>query len=203
MAKEELKNKTKNVKAKKTADKKKVAVKQVKKVEKETKVNTDKGLGKKIVIAVLLVILFLVLFGISESKNDNFKKSDTGEYTEKEQADLNNINVDEYLALKAGSDISVIYIARPTCSHCVNQTPRMKYIKYKYDVEINYLNTDEFDEEGNDYNKLVSSDGYFDEGFGTPTILIVQNDKILDDIAGESEVSTVVDMFKKYNLIKE
>ena len=183
----------------------KTAKKIVKEVPKEdVKKEVEKsnnGFTKKVIIAILIVVLIGILFGISESKNSSFEKPET--FTEAEQEELNSINVDDYLALKAGSDVSVIYIARPTCSHCATQTPRMKYIKYKYGVEINYLNTDEFDEEGKDYKKLESSDSYFDEGFGTPTILIVQNDKIIDDIAGESEISTVVQLFKKHNLIKK
>ena len=174
----------------------------VKEVSEKKKVSseTKKDILKKVAIALCVVILLVVLFGISEGNNEKYVQPET--FTDEEQAELNSINVDDYLKLKAGSSPSVIYIARPTCSHCVVQTPRMKYIKYKYKTEINYLNTDEFDEEGKDYEKLQNSDSYFDEGLGTPTILIVQNDEIIDDISGESEVSTVVSLLKKYDLIE-
>ncbi len=171
-------------------------------VEKKEVVATENNNTKKaIVIAILVVLLLGILFFISEKNNTAFVEPVS--FTDEEQADLKSISVNDYLNLKAGSDTSVIYIARPTCSHCVTQTPRMKYIKYKYGVEINYLNTDEFDQEGTDYEKLASSDSFFDEGFGTPTTLIVQNDKIVDSISGESEISDLVKLFKKYNLIKE
>ena len=195
----------KNTKAKTTTKKKTNVVKKVKEEVKPTKKeiskDTKKDVIKKIAIAVCVLVLLGILFGISESNNEKFVQPET--FTEEEQAELNSITVDDYLQLKAGSSPSVIYIARPTCSHCVVQTPRMKYIKYKYKTEINYLNTDEFNEEGTDYEKLASSDSYFDEGLGTPTILIVQNDKIIDDISGESEVATVVNLLKKYDLIKK
>ena len=172
-----------------------------KKPSKKPEIKENKSITKGIVIAVLIVVLFGILFFVSEKSNKSFEKPET--FTEEEQEELKNINVDQYLAIKAGTDVAVIYIARPTCSHCEVQTPRMKYVKYKYGVEVNYLNTDEFDEEGNDYQKLASSDSFFDEGFGTPTILIVQNDKIIDSIAGEANVSSVVELFKKYGLIKK
>ncbi|MGN0974095.1 MAG: thioredoxin family protein [Bacilli bacterium] len=189
---------TKKAPVKKEAEVKKIKViKEESKVEEKSKNNSTKAL----IIAILVLTLFGILFAISENKNEKFVEPET--FSEEEQAELKNITVDDYLALKAGSDVSVIYIARPTCSHCVVQTPRMKYIKYKYGVEINYLNTDEFDEEGTDYDKLVASDDFFDEGFGTPTILIVQNDKIIDSVSGESEISDVVELFKTHELIKE
>ena len=202
MAKEVTKKKTNT---KKKVETKKTVVKEepvrAKKVEVKNETSDKKVIIRNIGIACLLVALLIGLFVISEKKNEKYVQTET--FTEEEQAELNSINVDDYLKLKAGSSPAVIYIARPTCSHCVVQTPRMKYIKYKYKTEINYLNTDEFDEEGKDYEKLQSSDSYFDEGFGTPTILIVQNDKIIDDISGESEVSTVVSLLKKYDLIKK
>lgn len=190
-----------NSTAVKKAPVKKEEIKEEKVVEKKEVVTKENNTTKTIIIAILVVLLLGVLFVISEKNNTKFVQPET--FSEEEQADLNNISVNDYLSLKAGSDASVIYIARPTCSHCVTQTPRMKYIKYKYGVEINYLNTDEFDQEGTDYEKLASSDSFFDEGFGTPTTLIVQNDKIVDSVAGESEISNLVSLFKKYNLIKE
>lgn len=188
--------------AKKVPVKKEAEVKKIKAITEENKVEEkNNNSTKALIIAILVLALFGILFAISENKNEKFIEPET--FSEEEQAELKNVTVDDYLALKAGSDVSVIYIARPTCSHCVTQTPRMKYIKYKYGVEINYLNTDEFNEDGTDYDKLVASDSFFDEGFGTPTILIVQNDKIIDSVSGESDISDVVELFKTHGLIKE
>lgn len=188
--------------AKKVPVKKEAEVKKINAIKEENKVEEkNNNSTKALIIAILVLTLFGILFAISENKNEKFIEPET--FSEEEQAELKNVTVDDYLALKAGSDVSVIYIARPTCSHCVTQTPRMKYIKYKYGVEINYLNTDEFNEDGTDYDKLVASDSFFDEGFGTPTILIVQNDKIIDSVSGESDISDVVELFKTHGLIKK
>lgn len=188
--------------AKKVPVKKEAEVKKINAIKEENKVEEkNNNSTKALIIAILVLALFGILFAISENKNEKFIEPET--FSEEEQAELKNVTVDDYLALKAGSDVSVIYIARPTCSHCVTQTPRMKYIKYKYGVEINYLNTDEFNEDGTDYDKLVASDSFFDEGFGTPTILIVQNDKIIDSVSGESDISDVVELFKTHGLIKK
>ena len=83
-------------------------------------------------------------------------------------AELNNIGIDEYLTLLAGEEPAAIYLARPTCSHCQVQKPIMENLVYKYDVKINYLNTDELDNEG--MTKLQSSDDFFNEGWAISSV---------------------------------
>ena len=110
--------------------------------------------------------------------------------------------MDEYLKLLSSSETSVIYIARPTCSHCVTQTPRMKHIKYKYKVEINYLNTDNFNEKKKDYDRVIASADYFKENdLATPLILIVKDGKIIDKIEGESPLEDVVTLLSNNGLV--
>ncbi len=155
-----------------------------------------KGIG----IILFIIIFFIICYFIGESTNRSYATTD--EFSEDEQAELNEIDVDKYIQLKNGKDVSVIYIARPDCSHCIVQTPRMKYIKYKYQVEINYLNTNAFSDDGSDYDKVIASDTYFkDNELGTPLILIVKEGKILDKIEGESPVEDVVTLFSKNGLI--
>lgn len=155
---------------------------------------------KNIGIVLFVLILLVVCYFIGESANKSYTSTD--EFSKEEQEELNVIHVDEYLKLKASKDTSVIYVARPTCSHCVTQTPRMKYIKYKYKVEINYLNTDEFSSDGTDYDKVIASDPYFQENdIATPLILIVKDGNIIDMIEGESSIENVVTLFSENGLI--
>lgn len=155
---------------------------------------------KNIAIFIFIVLLLVVCYFIGENNNTTYANTD--EFTEEEQEELNEITVDEYLKLKEGKDLSIIYIARPTCSHCVVQTPRMKYIKYKYQVEINYLNTDNFSTDNTDYEKVIASDPYFEENdIATPLILLVQDGEIVDYIEGESPVEDVVTLLSAHALI--
>lgn len=155
---------------------------------------------KAIAIVIFVVLLLIICYFIGENTNSTYASTD--EFSEEEQAELNEISVDEYLKLKDGKDMSIIYIARPTCSHCVVQTPRMKYIKYKYKVEINYLNTDNFSTDNTDYEKVIASDPYFEENdIATPLILLVQNGEIVDYIEGESPVEDVVTLLSAHELI--
>ena len=136
----------------------------------------------------------------NNSSNDSSDSSSTSDIPEDEQGELNDIDIDEYLDLKEGSDASIIYIARPTCHYCQEMEPIVRNIVYEYDVEVNYLNTDELDDEGQ--AKLIESDDYFSEGYGTPLLLVVQNGEIVDIQEGLSTKDTTVNFFRDNGFIE-
>lgn len=167
------------------------------------------------IIILVLVIVFGGSFLASEmtfdksksnnttttNKQENNTTSNDDEISEDKQAELNSIDIDKYLSLKKGSDKSIIYISRPTCHYCQQEDPIMKNIVYETKVTVNYLNTDELDDDGN--TKLIKSDDYFSEGYGTPLILVVQKNKIVDKIEGLTSKEDIVSFFKKYDFIKD
>ena len=75
----------------------------------------------------------------------------------------------------------------------------MKNIVYEYGITINYLNTDELDNEG--LTALVQSDDYFSSGLGTPLTLIVQDDKIVTYKEGLTSKDDLVSLFQEQELI--
>lgn len=152
-----------------------------------------------IIITICVIVLIICCYFIGEASSNSYQKE---EFSKDEQSELKSIDVDEYLKLLSSSETSVIYIARPTCSHCVTQTPRMKHIKYKYKVEINYLNTDNFNEKKKDYDRVIASADYFKENdLATPLILIVKDGKIIDKIEGESPLEDVVTLLSNNGLV--
>lgn len=169
------------------------------------------------IIVLLLVIVFGGSYFASEvksnkntssktttttnDKNDTTSNDDNTEISEDKQAELNSIDIDKYLSLKKGSDKSIIYISRPTCHYCQQEDPIIKNIVYETNITVNYLNTDELDDDGN--TKLIKSDDYFSEGYGTPLILVVQKNKIVDKIEGLTSKDNIVSFFKKYDFIKD
>ena len=179
---------------------------------------------EKIKSATIVVLVLVIVFGASyfaselqesdnnsttttSSTNNSSNSSDTtstsSDIPEDEQGDLNEIDIDEYLDLKEGSKASIIYVARPTCHYCQEMEPIVKNIVYEYGVTVNYLNTDELDDEGQ--AEFVKSDDYFDEqgGYGTPMLIIVKDDEFVDVLEGLSDKDTVVDFFKDNGLIEE
>ena len=172
--------------------------------------------------ATIIILLLVIVFGgsyfaseIKSNKNTSSKTTTTtndqkdtatdsdndAEISEDKQAELNSIDIDKYLSLKKGSDKSIIYISRPTCHYCQQEDPIIKNIVYETNITVNYLNTDELDDEGN--SKLIKSDDYFSEGYGTPLILVVQKNKIVDKIEGLTSKEDIVSFFKKYDFIKD
>lgn len=177
---------------------------------------------EKLKSATIVVLILIIVFGASyftselqecdnggsstttsstnNSSNDSSDSSSTSDIPEDEQGELNDIDIDEYLDLKEGSDASIIYIARPTCHYCQEMEPIVRNIVYEYDVEVNYLNTDELDDEGQ--AKLIESDDYFSEGYGTPLLLVVQNGEIVDIQEGLSTKDTTVNFFRDNGFIE-
>ncbi len=177
---------------------------------------------EKLKSATIVVLILIIVFGASyftselqecdnggsstttsstnNSSNDSSDSSSTSDIPKDEQGELNDIDIDEYLDLKEGSDASIIYIARPTCHYCQEMEPIVRNIVYEYGVEINYLNTDELDDDGQ--AKLIESDDYFSEGYGTPLLLVVQNDEIVDIQEGLSTKDTTVNFFRDNGFIE-
>ncbi len=203
---------------KQTTPKKIEKIVEEKKVEEKVEVKNEENkndIVKAVIIAALLIIFFIAITAIGNtSKKGAYTKSTNSgasvgdasnqsvNISEDEMGELKDIGIEEYLELKKNSEkYSIIYIGRPTCSHCEVQKPIMRYMVYKYGVEINYLDTDKLDNDG--ISKLQKSDDYFSEGWGTPLTLIVNGDRIIDQSEGETSIEELEDMFKEYGLIKK
>lgn len=200
--------KAKTVEQPKVVETKKLEKKEDKKISLST--NTLYTIIGLAVLAIVIVLTIVIKPSDSDYKNGNGEGTIGGnnvttspadeDIPEDKRKELNSISIDKYLEMLKGDETKVIYIGRPTCGHCVKQKPIMENIQFEYDVEINYLNTDELNDDG--INQLISSNEYFKDGFGTPLTLIVKDNKILDKAVGETSKANMVELFKKYSLIK-
>lgn len=168
-----------------------------------------------ILVIILVLILIIICASIGGKKEDTTKNATSTENVEQtltnaqkeseavkdsEKKDFTQINIDKYLEYYAGSENTLILIARPTCHYCQIAEPIIQNIAYKYDIDINYLNTDNFSDD--DQEKLIKSDKSFEEGFGTPLLLVVSNNKIVDKVDGLTDAAHYEEFFKKYGYIK-
>ena len=126
-------------------------------------------------------------------------QKESSQVEDDDEKDFESINVDKYLEYYNGSEDKIIFIGRPTCSYCQVAEPIVKKINKDYDLNIYYLNTDDFvdDDEGN----FVSSDEFLKDGYGTPMLFIVSNGKIVDKVDGLSDTAHYLDFLKKNNFI--
>lgn len=155
---------------------------------------------EKIKSATIVILVLIIVFGasyfISELQECNNGNNDI---SLEEQEDLNEIGIDDYLSLKEGSEASIIYIARPTCYYCQQMEPIVKNIVQEYGVKVNYLNTDELDDEGQ--YELIKSDDYFSEGYATPLLLVVKDNEIIDIQEGLTDKDVTINFLKDNGLI--
>lgn len=169
-----------------------------------------------IVLIIVIVLLIIVSAGIGGGKSkDNLSsklsstdadsilsnaQNESSAVKDNEKKDFTQIDVDKYLEYYAGSENKIVLLARPTCHYCQIAEPIIQNIAYKYDIDINYLNTDNFTDDAQ--KKFINSNETFKEGYGTPYLMIVANNKIVDSVDGVTDAAHYKEFFKKFGYIK-
>ena len=176
---------------------------------------------KKVIIGISLVIILLIISifispketsqeektpqsnpNMSEDANTILAnaQNESTSVKESEKKDFISINVDKYLEYYNGPDKQIVLIGRPTCHYCEIAEPILHNIAFEYNLNINYLNIDEFSED--DTTNFYHSDETFDEGFGTPMLLIIGDNKIQDKIDGLTDRSHYIEFLKLNEYIR-
>ncbi len=127
-------------------------------------------------------------------------QKESAEITKEQMKELEEINMTQYLDYYNGSELKVVLVARPTCSYCQVAEPIIRKIAKDYDLNIYYLNTDNFQDD--DQAKFVNHNEMFNEGYGTPILLAVSNGEIVSNFEGLSDTSYYIQFFKSIGLIK-
>ena len=161
------------------------------------KVNIDK-VKNAVIIVLSLIIVFGIAFIVPELR-------DCGSCTE--TLEITQIDAKKYKELLNGEEVSLIYIASPTCGYCAQQEPIMKQFLNKYKFAVNYLNissitNSESNEVYSTYKELQTKE-YSLDGVRTPTILLVQKGKVLDMNLGTMTIEKLVEFVEEYVEITE
>lgn len=181
--------------------------------------------GIVVAVGVILVcaLCYFASSAVSAKAGDNYSESDNSNSSttssssasdmtsraqeesanvpDDEQKDFNDIDIDEYLDLYDGSEDSIVLFSRPTCGYCQIAEPILHHIAYQYKLTISHVNTDEMS--SSDETKLVESDDYFSDGFGTPLLVVVSNGEIVDMVSGLVDTENYVKFFTKHGFIDE
>lgn len=161
--------------------------------------------GVVVLVIGLIIISSFITPNKGESSTENIKEiiynaqEESEKVKEEEQKEFIEINIDEYLNKYNGEEKTLVLIGRPTCHYCQIAEPILHNIAYNYDITINYLNTDNF--QNDDGRKLVESDQFFSEGFGTPLLLVVSNGNINDKINGLTDTKHYKEFLKENGYI--
>lgn len=158
------------------------------------------------VVKTLAIVLGIALviggaFGISKLNPKSNTESSSSEKVSLENAGFNELSLDSYMELIAKDEKSVILVARPTCSYCELFTPILKQASEEMGITVNYVNTDKFTQD--DWTKFTGSLSYLaEEDWGTPLVLIVQNNNVVADNGGYVELDVIKSFFEENGLGK-
>lgn len=174
------------------ANKNNVKKEEVKKVNKEQ-------VQSVIIVILSLIIVFGLAYFVPELRN-------CGSCTS-EEVELTDIDLEGYKELLNDDEVSLIYLASPSCGYCQQQEPIMEDLIREYNFPVNYFNTSTMtSDEAEEVYKLYGSmqeERYEVDGLRTPTILIVQKGKLLDMNLGNIELEDLVDLLEKYTTVGE
>ena len=164
------------------------------------------------IVIMMVVLLFVSCFvggkktemstklsNDSDEVYENAQKESTS-IKSSEKKDFIQIDVKSFITYLEGSEQKIVLVARPTCQFCQIAEPIIQHVAYKYDLDINYLDTDNFSDDDSD--TFFNSNELFQDDFGTPTLLIVKDNDIVDSV-GLTDFAHYVDFFKKNGYIKE
>lgn len=113
---------------------------------------------------------------------------------------LNYIGYDEYEKLLNSDKKNVIVVGQSTCSYCVQAKVTLNDIVEENDITINYLNISYLTEEEGE--KFESSLDYFENSWGTPIMMIVQDGKLVDIIEQYVDKDEYVEFLEENGVIK-
>lgn len=166
-----------------------------------------------IFVSVLLFISFLVSGNSNgkESNKENLSMDQASdqlnsiiEYSESlgsdERESINKIDVAKYLELYKDLENHVVLFYSDSCQYCKIAIPILENIKKIHGVEINGV--DVVSLTNDEKKQLVESNEFFKEGVSTPLILIVGNDKIVDQLDSVVSSEDYQSLFKKYGFME-
>ena len=161
------------------------------------KMNMDK-IKNAVIIVLSLIIVFGIAFVVPELR-------DCGSCNE--TLEITQIDAAKYKDLLKGEEVSLIYIASPSCGYCAQQEPIMKQFLNKYKFDVNYLNVAAISDKDSDevystYKEMQMKE-YSLDGVRTPTILLVQKGKVLDMNLGTMTIEKLVEFVQQFVEITE
>ena len=174
----------------------------------------NKGLKIGLIVAGAIAVLVLLILVFTIGGNDNSTNGlsddpsvilanaevESAAVKEEEMADFTEIDVNTYLSYYAGSEAKIILLARPTCHYCTIAEPILHKIAKDYNLEINYLNPDNFTEE--DQTAFIYSDAEFNAGYGTPFLFIVRDNQMIDKVDGLTDTAHYIYFFQVNDYIR-
>lgn len=179
--------KTKEVKVVDVLEKKELTdeEKLIEATERKNRLSKLLGVG-----CVLLFALVLIISIIETNEKSKF---------------FNKISYKEAVNLIKDDEVNIIYWASPNCGFCSQFSPIIKKVSYEYQLDFNYLNTTTLNDD--QYAAMYTYLAEFDEAYnssnlGTPSLILVKDNKVLHIQEGALSESELIDYLIKHELIE-
>jgi len=115
---------------------------------------------------------------------------------------LNYIDYKEFNELKAKKDLNVIVFGKSTCIYCVYAKNVLNDIVEDKNVKINYVNLSDIEQNDNaNYKELITYLNKELVDWGTPTMIITKNNKIIDVLGGLATEANYISFFEENGVL--
>ena len=153
-----------------------------------------------IIIALLFIdtiALFASLKDPSEEEKVNTEGNESYSY---DVSMFTEIDADGYMNALNGEELQVVYLGRPTCGYCIQFLPYLKQAQKEYSYKTLYIDTDKISND--DLTKVLETMGIELSSFGTPTVALIHNGKVVDMQIGYTEYSQFASLLEKNGFTK-
>ncbi len=121
------------------------------------------------------------------------------EYTS--SSNLTYVTASKFVDLVKGTERSVIVIGQTTCSHCIAVRPTLSAIASEEKIAVYYIDYNTLSED--DQNLVLNSLDYLKNNeWGTPLMLVVENNKLINSLPGETTKANYVNFLKENGVLK-
>ena len=115
---------------------------------------------------------------IKESKGGN-----TNNYTS--QSEFNDVTYSQYKDILEKEGLHFVYVGTPYCGFCEMIEPILEELQEEENIIFNYLNISTMTD--SEYEDIESTADFFREPWGTPALLVVKNNEVINTISGYRE----------------
>lgn len=136
-----------------------------------------------IIIGVIGAIIALIVFGMIQTSAERKKV------------------MEEFNKAYAAETEKLVYLGRPGCSACVTFRPTFEKVINDYKLSFVDINTDTI--AATQLEEIVNKIGLELDSFGTPTIAVVKDNKVINSSVGVISEESLIEFLKNNNVIAE
>lgn len=161
----------------------------------EAKANNKEIIRFAIVLGVLAVFIGISFFlGLKDKGDQQRYQSHVG---------INEVSVSDYMNIISEDGISLIYIASTSCGYCQMFGPILSEVLEEYKIGVEYVNIAGISTQ-EEWDTFYNSNEFLAAGeWGTPTLIIYKDGKILNINSGYVEKDALVSFLVENGLVSE